>query len=250
MTIRKKDIFFVLNELSEVMSLTKDPGKLLDTVMDQLLELLGIDCCWMQLLNPNSRKLELVSSRGFTSDIKREMAILDMEHGLYQQILGLGNKVVISNIHRDGAYGLSSFGKNGFYSLVAVPVRTHRVHGIMGIASRNKMRLPNELPELLIVIASMVIIALLRANLYQSALIGERRTKTGRQLKAESSPDEEHVGNEVACEPVNRPAVDEPNNAVTASTVKDNAIMNLDEYSFENHADRMKIFRDAHMRRA
>ena len=153
--IRNKDIFSVISKVSYVLALSNEPAQLIEMVLDELLGTLDIDCCWVQFVRSEDRSLQLVAYRGFTPEMTRE--IERMGSG---QILGnhalMGLKVIIADLSRDGEYSLSSFGKAGLRSLVAVPMKTYRTHGVMGIASRSKKRFNAEVAELLVVIAGLV----------------------------------------------------------------------------------------------
>lgn len=181
---KTEKIFYIMTAVSEVLSVSNEPQQLLDMVLDTLLEVLKIDCCWVQLVSLESRKLWLAAHRSFTPDMKQEMDSMELGRSLGNQVAGLGHKIVIADISRDREYGLSSFSKAGLRSLVAVPLRTHHTQGVMGIASRTGMRFGTEVTELLTVIASLVGMALDKARLYQKALV---REKTRKEAEKESA---------------------------------------------------------------
>jgi hypothetical protein len=79
-----------------------------------------------------SNKLPLAACRGFTTEMRREMASMDLKHRFGNEIAGLGHKIMISNLSQDGNYNIPVFEKEGFCSLIAVPIMTYRIHGVMG----------------------------------------------------------------------------------------------------------------------
>ena len=99
-----------------------------------------------------------------------DMTHMNKDHPLFQEILGLGNRIVIPNLSLDGAYGMSVFEKAGFYSLVAVPITTYKVIGILGAADKKKRRFGNDIAQLLSVIASLVGVSLTKAGMMQPVL--------------------------------------------------------------------------------
>lgn len=103
---------------------------------------------------------------------------MDLDHDFSEQIIGLGHKVVIPDLNNDGLYGLSSFRNAGFRWLVAVPLMTYRVHGILGIASRNRKTFQKETAELIMVIAGLIGNALSKANLEHCFPNGKKTGKT------------------------------------------------------------------------
>ena len=81
---------------------------------------------------------------------------MDISHPLYKEVVGLGNKLMISNLSMDGAYKMTVFEKAGFHSLIAVPITTYKVLGIMGAADRKKGRFNNDFTQLFALVANLV----------------------------------------------------------------------------------------------
>jgi hypothetical protein len=155
--IKTKSAFSAIREINEILSLTNEPLKLANTALDTLAQVLKVDCCWIQTISDRKNKeLRLAAARGFTDEIRREINTMDLDHDFSEQIIGLGHKVVIPDLHNDGLYGLSSFRQAGYRWLVAVPIMTYRVHGILGTASHNKKGLQKETADLIMVIAGLI----------------------------------------------------------------------------------------------
>ena len=98
------------------------------------------------------------------------MTHMNKDHPLFREVLGLGNRIVIPNLCMDGAYGMSVFEKAGFCSLVAVPITTYKVLGILGAADGKKRRFSNDIAQLLSVIASLIGVSLTKTNIMQKVL--------------------------------------------------------------------------------
>jgi transcriptional regulator with GAF, ATPase, and Fis domain len=145
--------------------------------LDTLAQVLEIECCWVQTINAKKRSLHLAAERGFDSEMQREMSTMDMSHHLSEQVVGLGNEIVIPDLSNNGQYGLSSFQAAGYKWLVAVPLMTYRVHGVLGIASRNKKRLRKETADLVMVIAGLIGTALNKAGLSRELPAPEKAEK-------------------------------------------------------------------------
>jgi transcriptional regulator with GAF, ATPase, and Fis domain len=269
-------IFSVISEVNEVLSLSNEPANLLDMVLDTLLELLKIDCCWVQLVRPENRCLQLAAHRGFTPDMEHEIGSIDLEHNVAYQVAVLGHRISISDLSRNRKYRLSSFSKAGLCSLVVVPLMTYRMQGVMGVASFSKKGFSAEIIELLMLIAGLVGTALNKADLYQSVLPRQKRLSIDAQLTAQSIPEDGDS------RPHSKPELKETTTAETAiegvietreirtfipdedahlewasqEGVKDveEAVANTEKIdeatrldSFEEHGRRMKIFRKSHM---
>ena len=174
--------------------------QLLEMVLDTLLEVLKIDCCWVQLLDSERHQLSLAAYRGFTPDMERETGSLDLGWSFSNQVAGVGQKIVIPDLYRDREHSLLSFRKGGIRWLVAVPVRTYRVQGIMGIASRSRKLFNREIADLLMVIASLFGVAIDKANLFQRTINNETKPGNNHHQPIASNHDNNNTHQELVTE--------------------------------------------------
>ena len=124
-------------------------------LLDKLCQVLDLDSCWVQLLDAESQELRLAGSRGLTPAMMRAVGLKDSEQGLSNRVV-MGHRAFIPDLSRDGVYGLTSFAQAGIRSVIAVPIRTYRTHGLIGIAGRSKRQFPTEATDLLTAIAGML----------------------------------------------------------------------------------------------
>jgi transcriptional regulator with GAF, ATPase, and Fis domain len=190
--------------------------------LDTLSQVLKTECCWVQTINTRKRTLSLAAQRGFSQEMKNEMTSLDMGHRFSEQVIGLGNEIVIPDLCLDGLYGLSSFSKAGFKWLVAAPLMTYRVHGVLGIASRNKKRFYKETADLTKVIAGLIGTALNKAWLSQKP----------------ATPEKTPPAQEKITPPVDASAPAQPPSETPPPPAREGA--------FHKHANKMKSFRSSH----
>jgi transcriptional regulator with GAF, ATPase, and Fis domain len=187
--IKTKSVFTTIREISEILSLSNEADKLVNMALDTLSQVLSVDCCWIQTIDDRKhKKLLLAAERGFSPEIRQEVAAMDMSHSFSEQILGLGHKIIIPDLSNDGLYGLPSFRKTGYKWLVAVPLMTYRAHGILGIASRNRKLLKKDTADLVMVIAGLIATSLSKSHLSRQLPALEKPanaaiTKTGEELK-------------------------------------------------------------------
>lgn len=155
-----------------------------------------------------------------------------MSHYFAREVVGLGNKIIIPRLNMDGRYGMSVFEKEGYCSLIAVPITTYRVLGIMGAAERGRNRFSPGFSQLFGVIANLVGMAL------------NKNAPAGRAVSAEESPQSgggplTSIDNETGAEPV-AAVVD---GVVPASG--DHQVARGSE-TFREHAGSMDAFRRSH----
>jgi signal transduction protein with GAF and PtsI domain len=220
--IKNRKVFTTIRDINEVLSLSSEPQRFLNMTLDTLIQVLEIECCWVQTINAATRSLQLAAERGFSSEMRGQLSSMDLGHDFSQHTVGAGNFVIIPDLSVDGRYGLSSFRAAGYRWLVAAPLMTYRVHGVLGIASRHKKRLHKETADLVMVIAGLIGTALNRADLSRPSMVTD---------KPETSPEKESRPVPVST------ALDVPKEQNTAKPA---------EGAFQKHAHKMKSFRDLH----
>lgn len=228
--IKNARVFAAIRDINEVLSLSNEPRRLLNMALDTLVQALEIECCWVQTINTAERSLQLAAERGFSSEMRREIAAMEIDRGFGRQVVGAGNGIVIPELSRDGRYGLSSFRVAGYRWVVAAPLMTYRVHGLLGVASRHKKRLRKETADLVTVIAGLIGTALNKAGLSRELTVPE---------KPEKSPDE--AGHS---DPINTGV--ETVKLTDPRELPEENDSKPPEGAFHKHAHKMKTFRRLH----
>ncbi len=183
--IRTENVFSTIAEIAETLSLTNEPDKLLQTSLDTLAEVLGIESGWVQTVETGGN-LTLAASRGLTADITRTLSGLKKSHQLVHEVTGLGHKVVITNLSSSDMEGIEPFRRAGIRWLIAVPLMTYRVHGILGAASRYRKRLDKHTPDLIMVTGRLIATALVKTNLARTHTFSGEQKNNGKKVTAES----------------------------------------------------------------
>ena len=168
-----------------MLALSNEPQQLIEMVLDMLLHLLKVDYGWVQLIGSEDRNLRLIASRSSTPEIAGTVGLTDSQRILGERVV-VGLKVVIPDLSRNGKDGLASFNLAGLRSLAAVPIRTYHTQGVIGVASRTKKRLDNDVAELLMTVAGLVGATLNVADLGRIALNRERQRFMERPSKVKS----------------------------------------------------------------
>jgi signal transduction protein with GAF and PtsI domain len=198
-------------------------------VLDTLVRVLEVECCWVQTSDAGKKTLHLAAERGLSPEMRREITALDTVDGVAAQVVGAGSRVVVPDLSRDGRYGLASFRASGYRWLVVVPLMTYRVHGLLGVASRYKNRLRRDTADLVMVIAGLIGTALNRAGLSRRAAVPEK-------------PEQPHAKED-------RPAPAAPRQQAkppTSHEPKEEKPVKPPEGAFPKHVHRMKDFRRHH----
>lgn len=234
MKIKNRYILSIISEVSETLTLSSNPNQLLGTMLDTLTGIYKADCCWVQLADTGGDKLPLVASLGFTDYMKREMDLLDRNHRFIHEVIGMGHKVVIPHLNRDGKYNIPIFSKSGFRSLLAVPIMTYRIHGILGMAFRSKMKFSDDFTRLFDVIAK-----LLGMSLHKSMLNEYVWQKTKSELV---SPDEARAADDTVDVSITE---DSPVKDIKTDTMTKGGEMKR-KTQFHDHDRSMRLFNESH----
>lgn len=236
--INTQSILSIIREIVESLSLTSEPDQLLNMALDTMSRVLDLECCWVQLVSLSSHDLSLSAYRGFTPPMMDGTTALDLTHSLGKEVIGLGNTVIIPDISQDGHYDISLFEKAGFRSLIAVPVITYRVNGMMGAAYRIKQQFTKEYSGLFAAIAGITGMALNKCLLIKHAddIEGPQVTDSAPLAAPPLEPG-----------PVDRPEPYIPEAAIPAGhALKSEAGDN--DRAYQEHVRRMKAFRNLHNR--
>ena len=160
------------------------------------------------------------------------MSQMDTNHYCVKEIVGLGHRIVIPNLSMDGRYGLAVFEEAGFRSLIAVPIMTYKVLGIMGIAYRSSKKVSNEFPQLIAVIANLVGMALNKEMIAEYLTQPQDNTRgdgrSGMAINAKQDIEERIISTEekVAMNPIRFPE--------------------NEQKTFRKHTEKMDTFRKLH----
>ena len=150
---------------------------IVDAVLDSLSNTLDIYCSWIQTAVSTGKDPYLASYRNFNEEIYDDMSRMRKNHPLFKTVVGFGNKLVISNLSMDGVYGMNVFEKAGYHSLIAVPITTYKVLGIMGAVDRKKSRFNSDFTQLFAVVANLVGVALSK-DMKTQVLVSEKDVRT------------------------------------------------------------------------
>jgi len=167
---RASDLLSVVNTVGEALYLSDEPWQILDLVLDKVIELLPIDCCWVQLLDEQSGELNLVNHRGFTPEMIQEIASMKVGQSLTGHVALSGQPLVIPDIAVDTRYNLPSLTKAGQHSFATLPVGSEgRTQGVVGVSSSIENQFTKEMVELLAVLGNHISISLDNAILKEVA---------------------------------------------------------------------------------
>lgn len=171
---RKIHELSLINQVSGVLSSTLDMDKLLNIALEESLLVVGADVGSLMLVNEETRKLEIVASRGLA-----RKWVEKTHQPVGQSIAGWvaehGESVLVTNARKDPRFTMNRF-RDNISSAASIPLKTiNGVIGVLNVNTTKKDKLFDERDlELLGTVANQMAVAIENARLYARV---NRRTK-------------------------------------------------------------------------
>jgi hypothetical protein len=161
----------------------------------------------------------------------------------------MGNKIIIPDLNSNGAYGLASFKSAGYRWLVAVPLMTYRVYGLLGAASKKRKALKKETADLIMVIAGLIANALSKAHMTGSY---KQRNRAPELTAADVEKDTPLQDTRTEIAPITPSVVMSPEPALAPAeekpvrAVPEKSPPKRMDPAFHSHSRKMETFKKAH----
>jgi two-component system NtrC family sensor kinase len=151
-----------INRISSTVSQSLELGTILESAIDNIIDLLHVDAAWIYLLNDEKQELELVAHRGYSEEYNR----IKSGKGISGKVAMSGEPVVVDDIAT--AEGLLQSVKEQMSSLVVVPLTSKaKVNGTLGVNSKSKRFFDKSEVEMLSTIGNQIGVAVDNAVLYK-----------------------------------------------------------------------------------
>jgi two-component system NtrC family sensor kinase len=166
-----------INRISSTVSQSLELGNILESAVDNIIELLHVDAAWIYLLNEEKNELELAAHRNYSEEYSR----IKVGYGISGRVAMSGEPILVEDVSK--AEGLLQSVKEQMSSLVVVPLTSKaKVNGTLGVNSRSHRFFEKSEIELLSIIGNQIGVAVDNAVLYNNQLdIAEKlRASEGR----------------------------------------------------------------------
>jgi GAF domain-containing protein len=130
--------------LTAAMSLSPELSTALNTALDQILEVLGVEGGAVRLLDDETGDLVLVASRGLSAPTRR----FKLGEGPPGLVVQRGEAIIVEQLSTDPDLARSRLRQEGYESYMVVPLRLHRqLVGTLSLFAKAARRFdPSELP--------------------------------------------------------------------------------------------------------
>jgi len=154
--------------------------ELLNTVLDKVLQVTGVDVGSVFLVRGEVGKLELQAHRGASEKVAQAMNRLHMDDSGCGGVIETGQPLVIPDVNRYRMGARRTLGQDGLQSLVHVPLISRGVPlGTLCIGTRTQRDFTPEEVDLLLAIGSQIAVGVENARLYEEL---ERREQLRGEL--------------------------------------------------------------------
>ncbi|MGE5620860.1 MAG: PAS domain S-box protein [Sphingomonadaceae bacterium] len=165
-----------INEVGSVVSQSLELPSVLQRVLDQVVEEMGVSAAMIFLKDRSGERLELVAHRGVSDEFARATTPLTVGVGFNGRVAQTGEPMVVENVAQDPRLCLSAVVEEGIQSQLIVPLRSKgNTIGTLCVAVRSSRTFSCDDRELLAAIGSQVGIAIENARLYQEAINSQEK---------------------------------------------------------------------------
>ena len=160
-----------LFNIGATVSQTLNLGELLDSVLDTVLMVMGVEVGGIFLLDKKTNKLLLRAHRGMSPEFARRVQVVSIGDGFIGQVAKSGKPILAEDISADSKLLWMRKMGDGIQSFAAVPIMAkEKILAVMGVGSRKYRKSPDWEMLMLDTIANQIGMAIETAQLYEHAL--------------------------------------------------------------------------------
>ena len=167
-TRRREAELAALNILASVINQPLPLQEILDLSIIKVVEVMETDAGGIRLLNPETRELRIVSSKGLSHEYIYHVDNISLGEGVVGNVALNGEPQVIKDIADGSQLASEIAAKEGFHSFAVVPLRTkEKIVGTLGVVTRQFRDFSSEDLSLLTAIGHQIGVAVENARLYE-----------------------------------------------------------------------------------
>ncbi|MCX5995312.1 MAG: diguanylate cyclase, partial [Chloroflexi bacterium] len=160
-----------LFNIGATVSQTLNLGELLDSVLDNVLMVMGVEVGGIFLLDKQTSKLLLKTHRGMSPEFARRVQVVSIGDGFIGQVAKLGKPILAEDVSADSKLSWMRKMGDGIQSFAAVPIMAkEKILAVMGVGSGKHREFPDWEMLMLDTIANQIGMAIENAQLYEHAL--------------------------------------------------------------------------------
>ena len=159
-----------LFNIGATVSQTLNLGEILDSVLDKVMEVMGVEASGIFLLDEQTNRLLLRAHRGMPARLVRDLKMQNIEDGFIGKVAQSGKPLLMEDVSVDHRLSRSK-ARGKFESFAAVPIiAKEKIRGVMGVGSHRYREFPDWEVRMLGTISNQIGMAIENAQLYEHAL--------------------------------------------------------------------------------
>jgi len=159
-----------LNAIASTLSQSLDLGHILNATLDKVLEMLGIDAGWIQLVGEGEDGGWLVAHRGLPQKMVETAEVMEFGESMASQVTQTGQPVVVSEVSEDLWFSRETNTWETLHAFAGVPIESKdKVLGMLGVFTRFPRRLSSWEVQLLTAIGHQIGVAVENTRLAEEA---------------------------------------------------------------------------------
>ncbi|MFC1943791.1 PAS domain S-box protein, partial [Chloroflexota bacterium] len=157
-----------LNQTSSVVSQSLELSQILDSAIDNVLDVMEADVALIFLLDQEDDKLVLAAHRGVSEEFARGVDSLRVGEGFNGRVAESGQPLFVEDASQDLRLTRTIVRQHEVHSVLIVPLGSKgKVNGTLSVAMHSHRRFQQEETELLTAIGNQIGVAVENAHLYQ-----------------------------------------------------------------------------------
>jgi len=163
------DYFVALYDVAKVINASLDPSKVLEKIVQSVVNAMGVKAGSIRLLDSRERLLVLGAERGLSQGYVRKGPILIEESGLDRKVLK-GKTIWIENVQTDKDFQYGAKAKaEGIKSVLVVPLMLEKkAIGVLRVYADRVRKFRDEEIKFLKAVANLSAIALDKARMHET----------------------------------------------------------------------------------
>jgi len=157
-----------LNQVSSTVSQSLELSQVLNSAVDNVMNVMQVDIAWIYLLDDEAGELIMTTHRGVPAEVVKGMDKLKVGEGLNGWVAQSGEPLFVEDASQDSRLTRDIVSKHNIHSALIVPLSSKgKVNGTLCIAMYSHRVFQQEEIELLAAVGNQIGVAVDNARLYQ-----------------------------------------------------------------------------------
>jgi signal transduction histidine kinase len=157
-----------LNQISSTISQSLELNQVLNSAIDNVVDVMQVDVAWIFLLNEEAGELDLATYRGIPQEVAQGVDRIKVGEGFSGRVAESGQPLFVEDVSHDPRLTREVVSQYNIQSQLIVPLTSQgKVNGTLCVAMRSHRLFQSKEVELLTAIGNQVGVAVENARLYQ-----------------------------------------------------------------------------------